>query len=91
MIDKVVEPTQGASSSTSPLVVSRKNKRKTSLKISDERVENTPTSLQKCEGPSHALGGGRHPLPHAQKVYIRKSKRLTEPRVLNEIQEPETI
>jgi len=61
------------------------------LNILDEQVETTPTGLKTGEGFSHALGGGRHPFPHAQKVYIRKSKRLTEPRVLNEIQEPETI
>jgi hypothetical protein len=91
LTDKFVEPMQGASSSTSPPVVSRKNKRKTSLKISDEQVEATPTSLQTGEGSSHALGGGRHPFPHAQKVYIKKSKRLAEPMMLNEIQEPETV
>jgi hypothetical protein len=33
-IDKVVEPTPGASSSISPPIVSRKNKRKISLKTS---------------------------------------------------------
>jgi len=81
----------GASSSTSTLFVSKKNKRKISLKTSDEGVENTPTNLQTCEGYSHMLGGGRNPFPHAHKVYIRKNKRLAEPMILNEIEEPETI
>jgi hypothetical protein len=37
------------------------------------------------------LGGSRHPFPHAWKTYIGKSKRLEEPLISNEIQEPETI
>jgi hypothetical protein len=60
------------------------------LNISDEQVETTPTSLQTGEGSSHALGGGRHHFPHAQKVYMRKSKMLAKPMMMNEIQEPET-
>jgi len=57
--DKAVEPTLGAYSSISRPAASRKNKRKISLKTSNERVEDTPANLQPGEGPSHALGGGR--------------------------------
>jgi hypothetical protein len=70
LTEKIVEPIQGESSSKNQHVVSRKNKRKTSLNISDEQAEATPTSLKIGEGSSHALGGGKHPFPHAQKVYI---------------------
>jgi hypothetical protein len=47
--------------------------------------------LKLGEGSSHALGGGRHPFPHAHKIYIRKSKRLSEPMISNEIQELEIV
>jgi len=69
--DKFVEPMQGTSSSTSQPIVSRKNKRRTSLNISYEQVEATLTSLQIGEGSSHVLGGGRNPFPYAHRVYIR--------------------
>jgi hypothetical protein len=85
------EPMKGASSIINQPFVSRKNKRKISLNISGEQVEDTPTSLQIGEGYSHALGGGRNPFPHALKVYIIKIKRLAEPMMLNVIQEPETV
>jgi hypothetical protein len=80
----------GASSSISLPTASRKNKRKVSLKSSNEQDEDTSTSLKPREGSSHALGGGRHPFPHAQKVYIRKSKSLSESVISNEMQELET-
>jgi hypothetical protein len=43
------------------------------------------------QGYSDAVGGGRHNFPHVQKFYIRKSRRLAEPTILNEIEKPETV
>jgi hypothetical protein len=61
------------------------------LNILGELVEATQTNLKIGEGSSHALGGGRPPFPHAQNVYIRKSKWLAQPMMFNEIQELETV
>jgi len=82
--DKIVEPNQEASPNTSQPVILRKGKREAYLKVSDDPVDTTPTSLQANKGSSHILGGGKHPFPYSQKTYSRRTQRLVKPRVLKE-------
>jgi len=47
--------------------------------------------LSSGEVSSHVMGGGRHHSPHAQKIYIKKCKRLAEPVISNQVQQPEIV
>jgi hypothetical protein len=88
--DNFFDPNQEASPNASQPVIPRKGKREACLNISEKPMEATPTSLQEDKGSSNILGGGKHPFPYAQKTYSKSTKRLANPRVLKEDQEPET-
>jgi hypothetical protein len=95
-LDRSVEPMEGASPSSSRPAVSRKNKRKSSSNIPEEKFEVTLINLQTGEGSSRVLGRGKHPFPSAQKFYIRRRKRLLqetkeEPRMPSKIHESEPV
>jgi hypothetical protein len=85
----IVKPDQETPSNVDQSTTAKKGKRATCLKTPDEPVKATSSSQQTDAGSSHILGGGKHPFPFAQKTYSKRAKRLAEPRVSVEDQQPE--
>jgi hypothetical protein len=84
----IVKPDQETPSNVGQSTTAKKGKRAACLKTPDEPVKATSTSQQTDAGSSHILGGGKHPFPFSQKTYSKRAKRLAEPRVSVEDQQP---
>jgi hypothetical protein len=54
----------------------------------NEPVKATSSNQRTKVGSSHIFGGGKNPFPFAQKNYLKRAKRVAEPKVSVEDQQP---
>lgn len=88
--DNVVKSESETPPGTSRSANAKKGKRVAFLKTPDEPIKATSSIQQADAGFSRILGQGKHPFPFAQKNYSKRAKRLVEPRVFMEDQQPKT-